>query len=58
MCIETIQGISLYSYLYLKLAKTACFSYYLLCIFFYKNQRTGEQNRLRGGRGLAPGVGG
>jgi hypothetical protein len=32
---ETTQGNSLSSYLYLKLAKT-CFSFYLLCFFFYK----------------------
>jgi hypothetical protein len=36
----TAQGISLYSYLYLKLAKYHFFSYYLLCFFFYK---IGEQ---------------
>jgi hypothetical protein len=29
MCIVTTLGVSLYSYLYLKLAKTLCFSYYL-----------------------------
>jgi hypothetical protein len=34
--LETTQGISLFSYPYLKLAKTPCFSYYLLCFFFYK----------------------
>jgi hypothetical protein len=37
---ETTQVISLYSYLYFKLAKMPCFSYYLLCFFSYK---TGEQ---------------
>jgi hypothetical protein len=37
-CMETAQGISLYSYLYLKLAKTPCFSYFL-CFFFYKIRR-------------------
>jgi hypothetical protein len=36
ICMEAIQGISLCSYLYLKLAKTSCFSYSLLCFFFYK----------------------
>jgi hypothetical protein len=36
MCMETTQGISLYSYPYLKLAKTPCFIYYLKCFFFYK----------------------
>jgi hypothetical protein len=30
---KTTQGISLYSYLYLKLAKMPCFSYYLLWFF-------------------------
>jgi hypothetical protein len=33
-------GISLYSYLYLKLAKMQCLSYYLLCFLFNK---IGEQ---------------
>jgi hypothetical protein len=37
---EATKGNSLCSYLYLKLAKTPCFSYYLLCFFFYK---IGEQ---------------
>jgi hypothetical protein len=32
ICMETTQEISLYSYLYLKLAKTPCFSYYLLVV--------------------------
>jgi hypothetical protein len=31
---EATLGISLYSYLYLKLAKTICLSYYLLCFIF------------------------
>jgi hypothetical protein len=31
---EVTQRTSLYSYPYLKLAKTPCFSYYLLCFFF------------------------
>jgi hypothetical protein len=33
---EATLGISLYSYLYLKVAKTLCFSYYLLCFLFNK----------------------
>jgi hypothetical protein len=37
---ETTHRISLYNYLYLELAKTPCFSYYLLSFFFYK---IGEQ---------------
>jgi hypothetical protein len=35
-CMEAMLGISLYSYPYLKLPKTLCLSYYLLCFFFYK----------------------
>jgi hypothetical protein len=38
---ETIQGIFLYIYLYLKLAKTPYFSYYLLCFFFNKIEEQG-----------------
>jgi hypothetical protein len=38
-CMEAMLGISLYSYLYLKLAKLLCPSYYLLCVLFNK---TGE----------------
>jgi hypothetical protein len=37
---ERTQGISLYSYLYLKLAKTPCFSYYL---FWFVFNKIGEQ---------------
>jgi hypothetical protein len=44
---ETTQGISQYSYIHLKLAKTLCSSYYLLCFFFNK---IGEQE---GGTGSA-----
>jgi hypothetical protein len=39
MCIEAMLGISLYSSLYLKLAKTLCLSFYL-CFLFNK---IGEQ---------------
>jgi hypothetical protein len=35
-------GISLYSYLYLKVAKILCLSYYGLCLLFNK---TGEEGR-------------
>jgi hypothetical protein len=35
-CIVTMLGICLYGYLYLKLAKTLCFSYSLLCFLFNK----------------------
>jgi hypothetical protein len=36
MCMEELLGISLYSYLYLKLAKILCLPYYLLCFLFKK----------------------
>jgi hypothetical protein len=36
MCMEATLGISLYSYLYLKLAKILCLSYHLLCFLFNK----------------------
>jgi hypothetical protein len=36
ICLEAAQEISLYSYLHLKLAKTSCFSFYLLWFLFYK----------------------
>jgi hypothetical protein len=53
ICMETTQGNSLYSYLYLKLAKTSCFSSYLLCFFFYEigeqEGRTGSAGKVRGG---------
>jgi hypothetical protein len=45
-CMETTQGISLYSYLYLKPAKLPCFSYYLLYFSLLQNQRTGGRNRF------------
>jgi hypothetical protein len=40
ICMQTTQRKSLCSYLYLKVAKTSCFSFYLLWVFFYK---IGEQ---------------
>jgi hypothetical protein len=40
---EATLGISLYSYLYLKLAKTLCLSYYLLYFLFNK---IGEEGRI------------
>jgi hypothetical protein len=59
ICMETTQGFSLYSHLYLRLAKMSCFSYYLLCLLFYKigeqEDRTwkGESGGRRGGDGCA-----
>jgi hypothetical protein len=35
-CMEAMLGISLYSFLYLKLAEMLCLSYYLLCFLFNK----------------------
>jgi hypothetical protein len=45
MCMEAMIGISLYSYLYLKLVKMLHLSYYLLCFLFNKNWRR-RQNRF------------
>jgi hypothetical protein len=50
---EVMLGISPYTYLYLKLAKMLCLSYYLLCFLFNK---IGEEHRTgsawkRGGWG-------
>jgi hypothetical protein len=36
MCMEAMLGISLYSYLFHKLAKTLCLFYYHLCFLFNK----------------------
>jgi uncharacterized membrane protein YgcG len=59
MCMEAMLGISLYSYLYLKLAKMLCLSYHL-CLLFNK---IGEEGRTgsawkRGGGGEREGAGG
>jgi hypothetical protein len=42
MCMEAMLGIYLYSYLYLKLAKTLCISYYLLGFLFNKIREEGR----------------
>jgi hypothetical protein len=42
LCMEAMLGISQYSYLYLKLAKTLCLSCYILCFLFNK---IGEEGR-------------
>jgi hypothetical protein len=44
---EATQGVSLYSCLYLKLSKTLCLSYYLLCFFFNKIRE--EEEGMEGG---------
>jgi hypothetical protein len=53
-CMEATLGISLYSYLYLKLAKMLCLSYYLLCFLFNKigeeEGRTGSAQKGGGGQ--------
>jgi hypothetical protein len=46
-CMEATLGISLYRYLYPRLAKTLCLSYYLLCFLF--NKIGEEEGRTCGG---------
>jgi hypothetical protein len=41
MCMEAMLGISLYNYLYLKLATMLRLSYYLLCFLFNKWRKRG-----------------
>jgi hypothetical protein len=41
-CMETTLGIFLYSYLYPKLTKTICLSYYHLCFLFNKIREKGR----------------
>jgi hypothetical protein len=52
---EAMLGISLYIYLYPKLAKTLCLSYYLLCFLFNKmgerEGRTGSAQKWGVGKG-------
>jgi hypothetical protein len=48
MCMEATLGISLYSYLYLKLAKMLCLSYYLL-VTKLENKRAEQVQPGRGG---------
>jgi hypothetical protein len=61
MCMEATLGISLYSYLDLKLAKMLCLSYYLLMFCLQQNWRR-EQNRVlpgsEGGHTERDGTGG
>jgi hypothetical protein len=52
ICMEAMLGISLYSYSYLKLAKTLCLSYCCLCFLF----KIGEEGRT--GSAWKQGVGG
>jgi hypothetical protein len=59
MSMEAMLGISLYSYPYLKLAKTLCVSYYCLCPLFNKIGEEGKTGHSwkpgGGGRGLGAG---
>jgi hypothetical protein len=41
-CMAAILGISVYNYLYLKLAKMLCLSYYLLYFLFNKIEEEGR----------------
>jgi hypothetical protein len=47
-CMEATLGISLYRYLFFKLAKMICLSSYLLCYLFNKNR---EEEGGEGGSG-------
>jgi hypothetical protein len=63
VCMEARLGVSLYSYLYLKLAKMLCLSYCLLCFLFNKigkEGRTGSAWKWGGcgERGTGGGTGG
>jgi hypothetical protein len=48
---ETMLGISLYSYRYLKLAKILCLSYYFLCLLINKIGEEGKTVSARKPRG-------
>jgi hypothetical protein len=52
-CKEATLGISLCRHLCLKLAKTLCLSYYLLCFLFYKirEEESGTDSAWKQGRG-------
>jgi hypothetical protein len=53
MCMEAMLGISLYSYLYLKLAKTLCLSFYLLRFSSTKSENKRAEQALAGSGWLA-----
>jgi hypothetical protein len=53
-CMEATLRISLYSYLYPKLAKMICLSYYLLC-FLSKKEECGTGSAWKGRRGSGEG---
>jgi hypothetical protein len=52
ICLEIAQGNFLCSYFHLKLAKTLCFSFHLLCFFFNKiGEQEGRTDSALGWRG-------
>jgi hypothetical protein len=54
---ESTQGLSLHSYLYLKIAKPPSFSYFLKFLFFLlQNQRTKGYNRFCLEEGVGTGM--
>jgi hypothetical protein len=54
-CMEAKLGISPYSYLYTKLAKTLCLSNYLLCFLFNEIKRMEQVLPGSGGLGVGKG---
>jgi hypothetical protein len=54
---EAMLGISLYSYLYLKLTKMLCLSYCLLCFLFKKIGEQEGKQVLPGSEGVGQGAG-
>jgi hypothetical protein len=58
ICMETTQGISLYSCLYLKLAKMPCFSFYFLCFSSTKSENRRVEHGQPWGGGWHCGEGG
>jgi hypothetical protein len=51
ICMETAQGISLYSYLHLKPGETLCFSFCLICFSSTKLENKRAEQVLPGGGG-------
>jgi hypothetical protein len=49
ICMETTQGISLYGFLHLELAKMLCFCFYLVGFFFNKIGEKRAEQVLPGG---------
>jgi hypothetical protein len=47
-CMETIPGISLYNYLYPRLAKMICLSYYIFCFSLTKSEKRRAEQVLAG----------